>query len=141
MSKSHNLNITFPPLLQVLANNDDYVPPQIVIPPANTIAKIGGTAVFDCSANASPLSPLRYSWSKDGVQLSAGSKYELQNNRGKLVIKLVEEADRGFYACVVRMMDEANQPGRDRAEAQLFVYSLPRIVSSSIPNIFSEVRL
>ena len=123
----------------MVANDFEYISPKIVIPPSNAVVVVGKDASFDCVPNASPWSLLRIQWTKDGTALAADAKYEFRHNGRRLVVKHVVEADAGIYACVARMLDEKKHPGRDRGEARLFVHSVPRIVSSSLPSIFSQV--
>ena len=120
-------------------NDFDYIPPKLVIPPATAVVNAGDDAFFDCIPNASPWSLLRIDWTRNEVPLSAGAKYEMKDAGRRLVVKDVVAADAGTFACQARMLDEVRQPGRDRGEAELIVQSRPRIVASSLPNIFSEV--
>ncbi|XP_074649167.1 protein sidekick-2-like [Tubulanus polymorphus] len=79
--------------------------PTIIIPPSDTIAVQGDTAVyFECVINARPLSSLRISWFKKEtartIDLSVKPmKYFLEDENRKLTIKYPSTADAGIYGC------------------------------------------
>lgn len=67
-----------------------FVPPSFVRAPENEIKPIGGTAKFECRGEGKPEPEV--TWYKNGRSMAG-------NNKDKLIIKNIDQADVANYAC------------------------------------------
>ena len=89
--------------------------PGINAAPASLTAVMGNTATLRCTATGDPI-PVQ-SWSRNGITLTSGSRFQISADGQVLTITDVrEEEDEGVYIC-----HASNSAGTDSATVTLNV--------------------